>query len=409
MQEFNCPYKLCDYLFKSCSYYNLLLYLSYKIEVSMADLFDYLKWRGDITFNQVSFNIVDALMLSNLSYSIFDNLVSGDFKEQKTFEQLAEDFKASPDYEERLNIGFLINKKTVDLMFACAASERFKNVKICGYRSVYSEENVEQFAAMTYLVDDKVIVSYRGTDDTLVGWKEDFNIVWQHPIPAQKDAIEYLNDCAAKMDGKLVLIGHSKGGNLVVNTGACCSKNIQDRIEALYNFDGPGFSEEFFLSDEYKAIESRLISVYPEFSIVGMIFRHPADYIVTKSDGFAVMQHDGMTWQIMGSGMDKAEDFKDESKFFYKAFNNWVDNLSPEQTQHFVTALWDVIEASEVKTNTELQENALACVAKMVVKMSSLDKKTKQEVREILGLLKTAVRNDSPFARLLAISKQETK
>ncbi len=371
----------------------------------MANLFDYVNWRGDILFEQVPFNTVDALMLSHLSYSIFDGLLSDSFGESKTLEKLAEDFKSAPDYNERINIGFLINKQTAELMFKCAASERFKNVRICGYRTKYSEENTEQFAAMTFLIGDKVIVSYRGTDDSLVGWREDFNIVWQHPIPAQADAIEYMKEAAEKLTGKINVIGHSKGGNLVINTAVNCDEKIRSRFEKLYNFDGPGFSKDFFEKKEYKEIERKLISVYPEFSIVGMIFRHPEQYSVVKSTGFAVMQHDALTWQIMGAGLDEADDFKEESKFFYKAFNSWVDGLTLEQTKKFVTALWDVIEASDVKTNTELQENAIACTARMIAKLSSLDKNTKKEVHQILRLLKTAVRKDSPFSKILSLGK----
>lgn len=371
----------------------------------MANLFDYVNWRGDITFDQVPFNVIDALMLSHLSYSIFDGLVSDGFEEKKTLAKLSEDFKKSEDYEKRINIGFLINKQTAELMFACAASERFKNVEICGYRTVYSEETVEQFAAMTYIVGDKTIISYRGTDDTLIGWREDFNIAWQKPIPAQTDAMEYIKDAADYFSGNLSIIGHSKGGNLVVNTAAYCGADIQSRLEKLYNFDGPGFEKDFFESKEYLAIENRLVSVYPEFSIVGMIFSHPEKYTIVKSTGFAVMQHDAMTWQIMGGGFDEADDFKDESKFFFRSFNDWVDGLTPEQTKKFVTALWDVIEASGAKTNTDLQENAISCTARMLGKLSSLDKNTKKEVHEILGLLKTAVRRDSPFARLFSLQK----
>lgn len=371
----------------------------------MANLFDYLKWRGDISFEQVPLNTIDALMLSHLSYSIFDGLLTDSFTDQKTLFQLAQDFKNSPDYKERINIGFLINKHTAELMFECAVSERFKNVKICGYKTIYDEERTEQFAAMTYLVGDTKIISYRGTDDTLIGWREDFNIAWQNPIPAQIDAMEYLKKAAESFSGNIIIIGHSKGGNLVINSAVKADRKIKDRITKLYNFDGPGFSKAFFESDEYKEIEPKLISVYPEFSIVGMIFDHPCNYIITKSSGFAVMQHDALTWQICGSDFDRAEDFNDESKFFHEAFNDWVKGLSSDQIEKFVNALWEVIDASGAKTNTEFQDNALTGTAKMLVKLSSLEKETKKEVHQILGMLRDAVRKDSPFAKLFNFQK----
>jgi len=373
----------------------------------MASLFDYVKWRGDITFDQIPLNDVDALILSHLSYSLWDGLLSESFEECKTLEKLADDFGKEPDCEQRKKIGYLINKDTADLMFECAVSPRFKDVKICGYRSVFNEENVEQFAGMTFLAGDKTLISYRGTDDSLLGWKEDFNLVWQKPIPAQRDALEYLNAAAEYFKGNLILIGHSKGANLVMNTAVECSAEIRSRFEKLYNFDGPGFPKEFFKTHEYAEIEPKLINVYPEFSVVGMCFRHPKKFIIAKSTGFAVMQHDAMTWQVMGSKFDEADGFKDESKFFYKSFNKWIDNLTQEQTKKFVTALWDVIEASEVKSLLELQSNSIVCTARMLGKLSSLDKETKKEVHKILGILMSVIRSDSPFAKLANLRKEQ--
>lgn len=373
----------------------------------MANLFDYLTWRGDISFKQVPFNKLDALLLSHLSYSIFDGLLTDSFEEKKTLAQLAEDFRTADDYEKRINIGFLINKQTAELMFACAKTERFKDVEICGYKVVSNEDTMEQFAAMVYLAGGKTIISYRGTDDTIVGWREDFNLAWQDQLPAQKDAIDYLKAAAEEFKGKLTLVGHSKGGNLVINSAVNCPKRIQNRLEKLYNFDGPGFSKEFLEKPEYKAIESRIWSIYPEFSVVGMIFHHNSDFEIVKSDGFAVMQHDILSWQILGAGVDKADDFTPECKFFSKTFNEWVDGLEVEQTKKFVNALFDVIEASEVETLNELDENPLVCAAKMFQKLSSLDKTTKAEVRKVLKMLKSVLRKDSPIAKVLTLQKNK--
>jgi len=144
----------------------------------MADFFDYLNWRGDLTFDKVPFGKIDALLLAHLTYSVFDGLVSDSFSEKKTLSQVAKDFSATPDYEERINIGFLINKRTAELMFKCAESPRYRNVELCGFRNIYSEENVEQFAAVTYIIDGGEkgkfpVIALRGTDDTIVGYPLD--------------------------------------------------------------------------------------------------------------------------------------------------------------------------------------------------------------------------------------------
>ena len=174
----------------------------------MANLFDYLQWRGDITFEQVPFNKIDALLLSHLSYSVFDGLLTERFNDTKTLSQLAQDLKKSKDYEDRINIGFLINKRTVELLNTCAESERFKNVQICGYKKIDNEEIKEQFAAMVYLAGGKTVISYRGTDDTINGWWEDFNLVYMPQIPSQKDYIEYLKSASEYFKEDIILVGH---------------------------------------------------------------------------------------------------------------------------------------------------------------------------------------------------------
>ena len=220
----------------------------------MADFFDYLNWRGELSFDNVAFGKIDALLLAQITYCIFDGIVSDSFTERKSLSQVAKDFSAAEDYEERINIGFLINKRTTELMFKCAESERFRNVELCGYRNIYNEENVEQFAALTYIVNGQPVIALRGTDDTIVGWKEDFNIAWQPQIPAQKDALDYFNEAAAAFKGNFILTGHSKGGNLVINTAVNCGKALQKRIERVYNFDGPGFNPEVFKSEEFLTV-----------------------------------------------------------------------------------------------------------------------------------------------------------
>ncbi len=375
----------------------------------MADFFDYLMWRGDLSFEQVPFGKIDALLLAHLAYSIFDGVVPESFKEKKTFSQVAKDFSKTPDYEKRINIGFLINKRTAELMFKTAESERFKNVELCGFRNIYNEENVEQFAAVTYLVNGKPIVALRGTDDTIVGWKEDFNIAWLPQIPAQKDALEYFKDATAALNGDFVLVGHSKGGNLVINTAVGCGEKLQRRIERVYNFDGPGFSADFFTTSEYKAVEDRIFSFYPEFSVVGMIFHHPKFYEIVKSDGFAFWQHDAMNWQISGKDFVNAGEFTDESKIFYSAFNEWIDKLDTEQKKNFVETMFCILEASGAKTNNDIEKDALKATAKMLAAYAEMGREKRKELHDILSMFKDVIADDIPIFKPLVLLKNNLR
>ena len=380
----------------------------------MADFFDYLNWRGDLTFDKVPFGKIDALLLAHLTYSVFDGLVSDSFSEKKTLSQVAKDFSATPDYEERINIGFLINKRTAELMFKCAESPRYRNVELCGFRNIYSEENVEQFAAVTYIIDGGEkgkfpVIALRGTDDTIVGWKEDFNIAWIPQIPAQKDALNYFEDAAKALKDDFILVGHSKGGNLVINTAVSCGKNLQKRITDVYNFDGPGFAADFFEKAEYKAVEERIHSFYPGFSVVGMIFHHPKKYEIVKSEGFAFWQHDAMNWQMMGSNFINEADFTEESRLFYSAFNEWIDKLDTEQKKNFVETMFYILEASGAKTNNEIEKDALKCTARMLASYAEMSKDRRKEMKEILSMFKDVITDDIPIFKPLVLLKNNLR
>ena len=375
----------------------------------MADFFDYLNWRGDLSFEKDPFNKIDALLLAHVTYSIFDGIVSEKFEEPKTFSQVAKDFAKAPDYEERINIGFLINKRTAELMFKCAECERFRNVKLCGFRSIYNEENVEQFAALTYLIGDKPVIALRGTDDTIVGWKEDFNIAWLEQIPAQKDALDYFEEACKAIEGDFVLVGHSKGGNLVINTAVNCGESLQKRISGVYNFDGPGFAASFFKQAAYKAVEKKIRSFYPGFSVVGMIFHHPKDFEIVKSEGFSFWQHDAMNWQIMGCNFINEAEFTDESRLFYKAFNQWIDKLNTEQKKSFVETMFCILEASGAKTNNEIEKDALKATAKMLAAYAELSRPKKKELHKILSMFKDVITDDIPIFKPLVLLKNNLR
>lgn len=366
----------------------------------MANLFDYLDWRGDLTFEESEINKIDILLLSHLTYSIFDDLVSPSFNEEKTFAQVVKEFKLLPDFEKRSNIGFLINKQTVNLMYKCIKTRRFKNVKMCGYKVIFDEENDEQFGAITYIAGNRKIICFKGTDDSFTGWKEDFNLSFMQQIPSQKNAIEYFKAAADFFDGDFILSGHSKGGNLAVYT-AVNSGKLQKRINSVYNYDGPGFSKDFFEQPEYKAVENKIYSFYPYFSVVGMLFNHPAKFEIVNSDGFTFWQHDSLTWQIMGKNFENKKDFNEKSQFFNKAFNIWIEELTIEQRKQFVNALFRLMFASGYKNINDLESNVLPASAKMISSYAGMDRIEKKQIHEIISLFREVLHTDFTIFKFL--------
>ena len=205
----------------------------------MADLFDYLLWRGDLSFAQVPPNAVDALIFSALSYIRFGADVESSPNTLILLSKAFEDLTSLPDFEDRIRV-----KKDLELLEAVSQSPRFSNCKIYQYRDILIREEETQFAAITFLLDDgSAFLAFRGTDYTLTGWKEDFNMSFQDTIPAQRLALEYTLEISQNHLMPLRLGGHSKGGNLSMFAAIHAPEVLRKRILGVYNHDGPGFRE----------------------------------------------------------------------------------------------------------------------------------------------------------------------
>lgn len=363
-----------------------------------GNVLEYVRWRGDLSFEQDKFNAVDALVLAEIIYNKIENLFPDDFNYSLTLEEIVERFMNSKDFTERSNLGYLINPENLNLLFVCAKSKRFGKLHVCGVKSILNEENCEQFAAACFLFGKNVAIVLRGTDDYIISWKEDFNISYMNPIPAQKDALEYVNNAGEFFKRKRIYVtGHSKGGNLALYSGVKANLNVKRRIKGIYNLDGPGFSKDFFNSLEYKLVQNKVVTVFPEHDIVGMFFKHGKDYQIIKSCGKGIRQHDGMTWQILGKEFTPGEDFTSESKFFYKSFNEWADKLSDEDKKILSDSLFDVFLASDYKTVLELTKNPIASTTKMIAKYASFDQNTKGNIKRIINELKKVLQDEIPI------------
>ncbi|MCQ2611748.1 MAG: DUF2974 domain-containing protein [Treponema sp.] len=361
------------------------------------DIIDYVKWLGGFSYKELCFSDLDALVMCQLSYLNFDGVISQSFSHKTKLSEVWAKFKSLPDYEERTHLGAMINTKSVDLLQACALSKRFGSQYVCGYVSKIDLSKEEQFSCMTFyenVLSKNPFVAFRGTDDTLVGWKEDFNLALSSHIPAQVDALDYLKDVARCSRGKIFVGGHSKGGNLAVYAGSFIDKKYRNRIKTVFNFDGPGFEDRVTQTAEYKQVLPKVHSYFPHLSIVGMLFQHPASYSVVESFGQGVMQHDPFSWSVCAQGFVTKEDFDPASKLFEKTFNAWMKELAPERRELFVETLFNVLEATGARTNSDLEKNWFETARKMVHAMAKIDRETSKEVVEIVKLLlKCAKRN----------------
>lgn len=331
----------------------------------MSSIADYIKWRGDLSFRDAPFCEVDALILCQLCYVRLEGLVPP--KEESAFvfaRDLPAKFDSLSDADERRYLGALINGEDTMKLFSDAFNtRRFGELKVFAYESVTEDDNTEQFAALSFILPDKtVFCAFRGTDDTIAGWKEDFTMAFLPVIPAQQAAAEYVNAVYAKSVGRrrsLRLGGHSKGGNLAVYAAACCSPKAKRRVLSAYNFDGPGFAKERLESPEFRAIESRTVSFTPEVSIVGMLFEHMGKFNIVASSEKGIQQHSLLSWKLDGPRFVLLGDTSAFSKFFDRKLKKYLAENDSEQRRALVSSIFDVIEASKARTLTDLKKGGI--------------------------------------------------
>lgn len=318
----------------------------------MANIMDYLKWRGDIPFSQVPVNAVDSLVFAALSYLKLDGLAPEGMENPVPLWVAAEALLALPDAPERAH-----TRADLPLLQAAAQSPRFRGVRLCAYhsRTLYEEET--QFAAMAFLMaDGSAFLAFRGTDATLVGWKEDFNMSFQDTVPAQLEALRYTEGFAAVFDGPLYLTGHSKGGNLAVFAAARSAPFVQDRMRGVYNHDGPGFGEYLMGDLGYQRMVPKIRTFVPESSIIGMLLEHEEPYTAVKSTQVSILQHDLYSWEVLGGGFVQAEDVSGHSKRMNQSIKTWLSGMEKNERIAFVDALYAVLSAGGAKKVGELSQ-----------------------------------------------------
>ena len=345
----------------------------------MANINDYLLWRGDVPFHGVPFNDVDNLILSEFAYFLLEHALTDDG--EMTVHELQAALCDKPEaffYIERES-----NRTMLRLM---AEGERFSNARILMYRHETDPEKEKQFAAVTFLLSDHTaFIAFRGTDNTLVGWKEDFNLSFTWPVPAQVSALEYLNVLAENHPLPIRLGGHSKGGNLAVYAAACAPVHIQDRILSVYSNDGPGMDEATFLSDGYVRIAPRLRSIVPQSSVVGILLQHPEDYMVVKSNAFGIFQHSPFSWQVLRAGFEIIEELQPGSRHLDVVMKTWLKGMSTEERMTVVDTMFSVLNATKAATVENLGEGILRNASAMMGAIKNLDIATRRRVRHIMG------------------------
>jgi len=354
----------------------------------MANIEDYIQWRGDLSFSQDSFNNIDNLILSQIAYVDFEGIVPeiGSGKGMMLSKACNRFFRVYNEEELKKVKTFIWYAPF--FMRVAANCNRFGEVILKDYSWIYDKQKQTQFAAFTAeLGDGTIYIAFTGTDDTLIGWKEDFNMSYQHPVPAQIQAVSYINEVASQTRKKIRIGGHSKGGNLAIYGAVRCKSKYKRRIINVYNNDGPGFDEAFIKDKRYQEMRPIIQSIVPEHSVVGMLLEHDSDFIVVKSSQTGIMQHDGMSWQVLGSHFDYAKELSSVSRALKEALSRWINGISVQERNQFVDVLFSLITASGASTLSEIQADRFNSASSAFKIYQSLDKDTKLMLRRLFHSL----------------------
>lgn len=369
----------------------------------MANIFEYLIWRGDLSLQQSEFNEIDNLILARFSYFPFDHIVKDN--EMITIKEAGKRFEQLDFTQERI-----LQKEDIQLFHLLAKSKRFSQMEISHYINKINSEEEKQFSAITiFMPDDTIYLSFRGTDNTLIGWKEDFNMSFKEEVPSQLDAVEYVEKIAKKYDKSLRIGGHSKGGNLAVYASAFCLEEVQNRIIRVYNNDGPGFHEHIIQNERYKKMLSKVHTYVPQTSIIGRLLYHEENYTVIQSTQSGVMQHDVYTWQLQGKEFIHLDEIDNGSKFIDQTIKQWLKEVSPEQRGDFINQVYEILLATEAETLSQIKEKWIKNAKIFIASYKNMDEENKKMMIKTIEALFIIIKNNilKKFPKLMERKKKD--
>ena len=257
------------------------------------------------------------------------------------------------------------------------------DIRLANYINDIRLDEQSQFCAMTVELGDGFCnVVYSGTDSTIVGWKEDFNMSFLTATPGQEESVQYLQKVAKQTKLPLRLMGHSKGGNLAVYAAVNSERKLQDRIDIIYSNDGPGFNDSMIDPGMYRNLTDRIRSIVPESSIVGMLFEHEEEYEVVKSSGSGAGQHDVMSWEVRGTTLVHLNHVDGKSVLVDKALKSWIGEMDEKQREVFVDALFGILDEADIRTVDDLANMNYTKFMELMKAKSSLDKETQDTMRD---------------------------
>ena len=345
----------------------------------MSNINDYLRWRGDIELDsKYKFNEVDSMILARFSYLRLDKIELDEIETMKTLYKKMKNLK---------NEDFLYNGDK-ELITNLGRSLRFRNMQVTDYVKNNDKEIEKQFAAVTIHISEKeMYISFIGTDSTVYGWKEDFNMAFMDTVPCQISGKEYLEYIANKYPNKKIRIGgHSKGGNVAIFSSFTTSKEVQDRIIKVYNYDGPGFNKSIVNKYKTSLMLKKIETYLPQDSIIGRIMTHEEKCTISQSIEKGIYQHDIYSWQVLGKNLVKANSLTESSEAFSKALTEWIDTTTNEQRKLFFDGIFEIIYSTDANRFRDIQKNLSENMPKIFKTYKAMPEEERKTIMEMTKL-----------------------
>ena len=344
----------------------------------MNNMCDYLIWRGDLSFKQDEFNEIDSLILARVSYLPFNKIT---LKKIETFKSISEKMEGLKDKDFKIKG----DKPLIKLLGEC---DRFKDLEITNYVKTDDRKSEKQFGAVTiHLSDYELYISFLGTDGSITGWKEDFNMSFMDDVACQVEGKKYLQRINDKYPSKYIRIGgHSKGGNVSIYSAFTASNKVKDKIIKVYNYDGPGFSNNLINKYMDEELLKKIESFIPEESIIGRILNHEEKINIVKSSNKGIMQHDVYSWLLSGKKLIYADSVSNGSEDFDGTLKEWLSSTTREERKIFFDTVFDLFYSSEKNSFDEISKDFISTLPRMMRKYSGLSKAKKNNLSNMIGL-----------------------
>lgn len=381
----------------------------------MNKMMDYLKWRGDIPFSVSPINEADLFLMSKIGAIDWTGIVDRDGDPVPFFYAAEQYFmRYGQEGAEKVKLAGI---NLIPVMKAASETERFRNLGLSGFVNIVDQRKTEQFSALVISLPDNVrFITFRGTDDNILAWKENFYLSCSDYVSAQRDALSYLRYRATLFDGPIILGGHSKGGNLAIYAACTAEETLKNRIQAVYSFDGPGFRASYYDTPGYKSIKDKIHKIIPKNSLVGTLLANPKGVRTVNSEDFGINGHDGFNWETCATGFVKCSSLSKSSRVFDTSIDSVLGEMDTESRREFIDSLFDILDSSGATTVTELTGKGKKALLSMGLDLLR-DNETKQFITTVIRQIASdyvaetqrALREENKKARKERDAKRQAK